>query len=140
MKSLKIMGTLFMALVLAIAAGSAYGQDKEKISIADKPGVGSYLTNSAGKALYTYKKDTPNTSACWDTCLEHFPVYCWKSNQIQVGKGLKLSNFKSFKRTGTDTDDHLTYKGMPLYEHNGDTEPGDTKGHGVDGLWSVARP
>lgn len=130
--------TLFVALSSGISSGQE--QDKEKISIAKKTGVGSYLVSSSGKALYFFKNDSANKSACWGACAEKWPVFCYKSDQIAAGEGLKISDFGFFMRSGSDTLEHLTYKGMPLYEFKKDGVPGDTKGHGVNNLWFVVRP
>ena len=40
--------------------------------------------------------------------------------------------------TGTDGSTQVTYDGRPLYYWQGDTEAGQTTGHGVNDIWWVA--
>ena len=42
--------------------------------------------------------------------------------------------------TRADGSAQLTYNGRPLYFYIKDTNPGDTKGQGVGGVWYVAKP
>ena len=42
--------------------------------------------------------------------------------------------------TRDDGTMQVTYNGMPLYGFAADKAPGDTKGDGVGGVWSVAKP
>jgi predicted lipoprotein with Yx(FWY)xxD motif len=131
---------VLIAIAFSFGLSPAQEQEKEQITIATKKGIGRYLMQSNGQALYTYKNDPAGASTCRDACIEKFPVYCYNPDMIKVGEGLRLSDFSHFVRSGTDTQEHLTYKGMPLYEYIGDKKPGDTNGQGIDGLWSVAKP
>ena len=128
---------LFATFALVLS-GAAIAQE-ETVSIADKPGIGQYLIGANGLALYYFKNDSPGKSVCTGPCAEKWPVYCYKTSEISIAKGLKMSDFGSFFRN-EDKLDHLTYKGMPLYQFTGDQNPGDTNGQGVKGVWFVVKP
>jgi predicted lipoprotein with Yx(FWY)xxD motif len=135
-----LLAVIVLAFLAVVWSGIALAQDeKETIAIAEKAGVGKYLVSSTGRTLYYFKNDSPGKSTCIGPCAEKWPVYCYKTDQIAAGKGLKMSDFGSFSRK-EDNLDHLTYKGIPLYRFSGDENPGDTNGQGVKGVWFVAKP
>ncbi len=55
------------ALVLTSGLATAGGHSAKAIKSADTD-VGTVLTNAAGLTLYTFDKDAPNTSNCYDQC------------------------------------------------------------------------
>ncbi|MDH4161413.1 MAG: hypothetical protein OEW15_01825 [Nitrospirota bacterium] len=136
-----VVGAIVAVLFLAgpMAGIAAAQEQKELVKIAVDKKLGKYLTNSNGRALYYYKKDGPGKSECTGSCTQTWPVYCYTAEEISLSRGLKQSDFVSFHRTDNDQD-HLAYKGMPLYNFAGDKKPGDRKGHGMDGLWFLVKP
>ena len=44
------------------------------IKIQEKVGIGKYLTDTEGKTLYWFKKDSPGKSTCSGACLEKWPI------------------------------------------------------------------
>lgn len=53
----------------------------------------------------------------------------------EISSELDSSMFGSAART--DGNDQLTVNGQPLYRYAPDTNPGDTNGQGVGGVWFV---
>lgn len=94
--------------------------------------LGSYLTDLKGITLYTYAKDTAGVSNCTGKCLTLWPVYVAPSQTSTYP-----ANVSIIKRT--DGTLQYAWKGMPLYYFGQDKNPGDTKGQGVGGVWSVAK-
>ena len=99
----------------------------------------AYLVGPTGNALYLFAKDTAGTSNCTGQCLDNWPA-------LTVPAGLAPTAIKAaagvlavMTRTDVSTQ-QVTYNGKPLYYFAGDTLPGDTKGDGVGGVWSLARP
>ena len=47
------------------------------VDIATKPGIGQYLVNSTGWALYMYVPDVPNSgkSTCYGECANAWPIF-----------------------------------------------------------------
>jgi predicted lipoprotein with Yx(FWY)xxD motif len=122
--------------VLALLAASAARADDPAVKVARKEGVGSYLTDEGGKALYVFKKDGPGKSACAATCATSWPIF-YREKVAPTG-GPKASDFGTITRD--DGQKQTTYKGLPLYYFAGDQAPSDTKGQGVMSLWTVAAP
>lgn len=132
-----------LAITVLLAAFSGIGMaqgDKEGVKIFKRAGFGNILTDAIGKTLYYSKKDSPDKSICSDIdrCTEKWEVFCYNTGEIIISEELKASDFRSFRRP--DGQEHLTYKGKPLYRYNGDEMPGDTKGHGLDNIWFIVKP
>lgn len=93
--------------------------------------LGKVLVASNGATLYIFKKDTDNTSACYDACATTWPPYVVTSAST-TGMGGKIGT--AARKDGTF---QLTYNKQPLYFYAKDTKPGDTTGQGVGGNWFV---
>jgi len=95
--------------------------------------LGSYVADAKGMALYTFDKDTKNTSNCTGQCLVNWPPF------LVVGQApsslpdhlgtMKLANGSM----------QYTWSGMPLYFYIGDKKAGDVLGDGVGGVWHIAK-
>ncbi len=108
------------------------------VNIATKPGIGQYLVNSTGWALYMYVPDTPNSgkSTCYGECAIAWPIF-YVSN-LTVEPGINKSLFGMINRT--DGTKELTYNGYPLYYYEYDTGAGNINGQGVGKIWYVLSP
>jgi predicted lipoprotein with Yx(FWY)xxD motif len=96
------------------------------------------LTDDSGKTLYVFSDDVPasGTSQCTGPC-----ATTWPPLSYPYGAGFQIPGlgiFGLFLRP--EGDRQVMYRGRPLYRYSGDTSPGDTKGDGIDGKWSVAVP
>jgi len=72
--------SIVLAAVLAILTMSLTGfaiaqERKETVSIADKTGIGRYLVDSGGHALYYFKNDSPGKSVCFGSCAQTWGIY-----------------------------------------------------------------
>lgn len=124
-----------MAVGLFFVAGSAFA-NHHAVKVAKKDGIGSYLTDTEGKTLYAFKKDSAGKSACEGDCVAKWPVYYRET--VAAMDGLDAKNFGTITRT--DGAKQTTYKGMPLYYFGGDKAAGDTNGQGIKDVWFVAAP
>jgi predicted lipoprotein with Yx(FWY)xxD motif len=97
---------------------------------------GKFLTDAKGMALYIFKKDSPDKSACKGDCVAKWPLF--DQENVGVTGDLKASDFGTITRE--DGKKQTTYKGMPLYYFAGDQSPGDTKGEGLGDVWYLAKP
>lgn len=127
-----------MAMTVAImfAAGSAPAQESFEVKTATKQGVGTYLVDANGKALYWFTKDSAGKSTCAGPCVEKWPVYYCET--ITTPPGLPAKDFSSITRA--DGQKQSAFRGFPLYYWAGDAEAGDTKGQGVNSVWYVIDP
>src|SRR5437660_430456 len=77
------------------------------------------LTDSSGKTVYVFDRDTPDKSACTGACLRTWPPvlapvgtqFSYPLSTIQRNEGLQVA-----------------YKGRRVYLYGGDANPGDTNG------------
>jgi len=84
------------------------------------------------KTLYTYQNDREGVSNCYDECAEKWPPHLaeyWDSPRAPFSTIERADGTKQWAKDG-----------MPLYFSTLDEAKGETKGDGVDGLWSAARP
>jgi predicted lipoprotein with Yx(FWY)xxD motif len=97
----------------------------------------NYLTDGNGMSLYISLKDNPGKSNCDAGC-----QLIWKpvlvGGKIIAGPGVNLANLDIITRQ--DGTHQVTYLGAPLYTYSKDLRPGDTNGHGVDGVWFLVVP
>ncbi|GEM_PF-781147 len=99
--------------------------------------LGTVLVSNDGKTLYVFDKDTPGTSACTGDCSTTWPPLTLASGDpvAPAGVGGKFAVI-----TRSDGKRQVTYNDHPLYNFAADTQPGDTKGEGVGGVWHAAKP
>jgi predicted lipoprotein with Yx(FWY)xxD motif len=130
-----VMRRLAVAVVaLTLAGGARAGEGPVKVVTDAK--LGEHLADAKGMTLYVFKKDTPGKSACAGECVAAWPVF--HAEQAGASGGLPADAFGTITRE--DGKKQTTYKGMPLYYWVKDAKPGDTTGHGVKEVWSVAKP
>ena len=100
---------------------------------------GSFLTNSAGRAVYLFVADSTGKSTCAGACAGAWPPVIAAGQPTAAG-GAQASDLGTITRS--DGTKQVTYDGHPLYYFVGDTGPGTDKGQGVDGFgakwWLVA--
>jgi predicted lipoprotein with Yx(FWY)xxD motif len=133
MKKLTLALVIVGLLIFAVGAVMAMNHE---IKIQQKDGIGKYLTDSEGKTLYWFKKDSSRKSACTGPCLEKWPIYY--QEKVAAPKGIKHKDFGTITRE--DGKKQTTFRGYPLYYWINDKQPGDTSGHGVNNVWSVINP
>lgn len=95
------------------------------------------LADGLGMTLYMNLNDTPGVSNCTGNCLTNFKPLA-ASGAINMQDGASISKVGVIVRS--DGIRQVTYSGSPLYYFNGDQNPGDTKGQGVDGVWFLITP
>ena len=102
--------------------------------------VGSYLTDAAGRTLYTYGVDlpgdckTPPQSLCVADCLVSWPLF--DAGARVLGAGLDDAAFGTIERG--DGVWQTTYHGWPLYYYKTDLTLGQLTGQGKGKTWHVA--
>lgn len=95
--------------------------------------TGDYQVADNGMTLYTFDKDTKNTSNCTGQCLVAWPPYLENANK-PLGMTEHLGTF-----TRVDGSTQYTWNGLPLYFYKGDTKVGDITGDGVGGIWHLVK-
>jgi predicted lipoprotein with Yx(FWY)xxD motif len=123
----------------AAPASSASGSASSTVITTKTSSGGSFLTNSAGRAVYLFLADSTGKSACDGACAGAWPPVVAAGQPTAAG-GAQSSDLGTITRS--DGTKQVTYDGHPLYYFVGDTGPGTDKGQGVDGFgakwWLVA--
>jgi predicted lipoprotein with Yx(FWY)xxD motif len=94
--------------------------------------LGTYLTGSNGKTLYTHAGDSMNTSTCTGSCLTAWPPLTVASGQQPTAGTAVTGQLGTFSSSGGSL--WVTYNGLPLYYWQGDAKEGDTTGQGISGF------
>ena len=106
--------------------------------LAESETLGSYLTDADGLALYTFSRDVPGTSNCYEQCAVAWPpLLAEEGAELTAGEGVP-GELGTTQRD--DGDVQVTYNGWPLYYWINDEAPGDTTGHNVGNVWAIAYP
>ncbi len=121
--------------MMALGINTAMGMH-HAIKIQEKEGIGKYLTDTEGKALYWFKKDSSGKSACAGPCLEKWPLYYRET--VAAPSEIKAEDFGTMTRE--DGKKQTTFRGYPLYYWINDKQPGDTTGQAVNNVWFVINP
>lgn len=130
-----------MAMVMVLVASavlSASFSAAATLTVKAKGGIGNYLVDDKGMALYQFKKDAPNKSVCGaaNGCIERWPAFF--ADAVDPKAGIDPAAVGSITR-----DDGLkqtTYKGQPLYHFFKDKDGDDVYGQGVNNVWYVVAP
>ena len=123
----------------AAAGSSSSGSGSLVISTASTS-AGTFLTNSAGRAVYMWTKDTGGTSACSGACAGAWPPVT-TTGTVTASGSAKSSGLSTITRS--DGTKQVTYDGHPLYYFSGDSGPGTATGQGSDGFgakWWLLSP
>ena len=100
-------------------------------------GKRKFLVDKSNLTLYTFHNDKKGQSACYGACEQKWPPAYVDEQLLKKGRDrLKLTGgFGITPRK--DNTYQWTYQGYPLYRWVKDTQPGDTKGDGIKGVWHL---
>ncbi|MBV6701680.1 hypothetical protein KV557_32025 [Kitasatospora aureofaciens] len=123
------------ATASAPAAGDSAGV---RIVAVKSATLGPIVTDSAGRTLYRFDKDTakPSASTCTDACAAKWPPLTAQDAVHVTGVDSALVG----SVTRPDGTKQVTLNGWPLYRFAGDTAAGQTNGQGVGGTWFASTP
>lgn len=115
------------ALGLSISASVA----AEPAMVAEAGGAKIY-TDAKGMTLYTFDKDTADTTNCYDKCAVNWPPFAAAADAKSDGEWTVVER--------KDGSKMWAYNGKPLYTFIGDKKAGDVAGDGKMGVWHIAKP
>ncbi|GIH15185.1 COG4315 family predicted lipoprotein [Rugosimonospora africana] len=92
------------------------------------PGVGSALTDSAGKTLYFADQEANGSVHCVDTCLRFWVPLTVSAGVMPTSGGGVTGTVSTIHRP--DGSVQVTYDGKPLYTFAQDGGPGTASGNG----------
>jgi predicted lipoprotein with Yx(FWY)xxD motif len=91
--------------------------------------LGKIVTDSRGRTLYRFAKDTGGKSMCAGACSTNWPPYT-ASSKPAAGSGVTAGAISLVKRA--DGAKQVTLNGHPLYYFRGDQAAGQLNGQGVN--------
>jgi predicted lipoprotein with Yx(FWY)xxD motif len=120
------------------AGGGAAPEAAGRLAVRDTDKLGKVVTDSAGRTLYRFDKDTakPPKSNCDGDCAKAWPVV--PADGVTAAPGTEPSAVGSVTRS--DGSKQLTLGGWPMYRFAKDAKAGDLNGQGVGGTWFAAAP
>jgi predicted lipoprotein with Yx(FWY)xxD motif len=92
------------------------------------PGVGTALTDAAGKTLYFADQETDGTVHCVDACLRFWSPLTVSAGVTPTSGGGVTGAVSTVHRS--DGSVQVTYDGKPLYTFVQDNGPGSASGNG----------
>lgn len=92
--------------------------------------MGKIYTDAKGMTLYTFDKDEPGKSNCYDQCAVNWPPFLAEAGAMAEGEWTIVDR--------TDGTKQWAYEGKPLYLYIEDKKAGDVTGEGKGGVWHVA--
>ena len=114
---------MLIATAALLASGLVHAQ-----SVAERQGL---LADSAQRTLYTFDKDAPGKSNCYDACAAAWPpFYATEGEAKRAGFGVIVRD---------DGTRQWMLDGKPIYYFAADVRPGDAKGDGQGGVWHAIR-
>jgi predicted lipoprotein with Yx(FWY)xxD motif len=128
--------------VIGVMSACGYGDESSSDSAesADvstlSTNLGTVIVDGDGRAMYAFDKDqvNPPASACSGDCAAIWPPVPATEDVDGIDAGLVGA------LTRDDGSEQLTINGNPVYLFAQDTAAGDTKGHGVNGVWHALSP
>jgi predicted lipoprotein with Yx(FWY)xxD motif len=102
------------------------------VMLMEKPTVGTYLCDPAGKTIYWSANDSPGSSN-----VQGADLSAWSPVNLNglfiVPSSINASDFSTITRL--DQTFQTTYKGWPLYYSTSDNAPSMMAGQGSGGVW-----
>ena len=122
-------GKFFAAAAAFVLMGTAASANT--LEIVQSEGGNVVASAKNGLTLYTFRKDTTNTSNCYGNCATAWPPFT-ASAYAKADGALGLIKRK-------DGTMQWALNGKPLYFWQGDSARGDVTGDGVGGVWDAVR-
>lgn len=127
-------GSVWFVVAVEVAPAPVQSGPQEfLLDIGFSRDLGSILTASNGRTLYTFANDQPGVSNCVGNCINLWPPYTTDANIALSGAPGISGVVGTLQRADGATQ--VTYDGAPLYLYSGDSAPGDINGHGVGDVW-----
>lgn len=131
------------AMLMGIPQQAVQAQNAPTVELGDNTTLGKILTANGGLTLYRFLNDEKNKSNCNGGCAAVWPPLLVDEG-VTPGAGAGVSG-ELGTITREDGTRQVTYNGLPLYFFAGnataapDTQPGDTNGQGIGGVWFIVK-
>ena len=112
-----------------------------RLAVAEKSGIGRYVTDAKGRSVYLFLKDIGDSSSCYDACAAAWPPLLSTGGTVAGDIAVRTDLLGMSQRRDGATQ--VTYEGAPLYYYEDDKQPGDITGQGKEefgGKWYLVSP
>jgi predicted lipoprotein with Yx(FWY)xxD motif len=133
---MKKMSLFIVAVMTLITLKTAFATSPD-VTVMNKEGIGSYLTDGNGRTLYWNKKDSPGQSRVVGKFIEIWPPF-FNGAILAASPEMRSKDFGMIIRQ--DGKKQNTFRSYPLYYYSMDKQPGDTKGEKILNVWFVIDP
>jgi len=116
--------------------GETQGGDGTNTVAVGSTEYGDVLVDADGASLYVFDEDSPGESTCYDGCASSWPPLT-VAEDPSAGPDVEADLATTEREDGST---QVTVDEWPLYYYSGDSEPGDTSGHGVGDVWWLVAP
>lgn len=133
-------GTTGTTAASGTSSGAAGVSTGATVAVSSDSNLGQILVDNDGRTLYLFEKDTGTDSTCDNACAAAWPPLT-TTGQPQAGDAAQQPLLGTSSRNDGSTQ--VTYDGHPLYYYQGDRQPGDVNGQGLDAFgaeWYVVSP
>ncbi len=121
--------TLLAAILPGRLFAEGVNEKNATVVVTQSPKYGAILTDTGGRTLYVFQKDSPGSSACYGSCAEFWPPLLLGNGQKPIAGYGVTGRLATAQRTDGSTQ--VTYNGMPLYYFAKDTAKGEIAGEDV---------
>jgi predicted lipoprotein with Yx(FWY)xxD motif len=132
-------GPLGIVLVLTVLTTTNIAAQSRQapIGIRIDADYGQVLTDQLGFTLYWYDEDRVGTSNCTGECLDHWRPLLWDPGLTNEEVLAQVDNgpLGFIVRPGIGLQ--VLWDGYPAYYWEGDSQPGEVNGQGIDNHWWV---
>ncbi len=101
------------------------------IAVGHATGIGDYLVDADGYALYLFPPDDRKLVTCTGECLGSWPPLRLHSGRLPDVRGTARRDLLHWLPDSAGRE-VVTYAGWPLYRYAGDIAPGDIDGQGLN--------
>jgi predicted lipoprotein with Yx(FWY)xxD motif len=112
-----------------------------RLAVAQRSGIGPYLTDAKGRSVYLFLKDVGDSSSCYDACAAAWPPVLAAGGTVSGDSAVRTDLLGVSQRR--DGAAQVTYNGAPLYYYEDDKQAGDITGQDKEefgGKWYLVSP
>ena len=125
---------------LAGCLGADAEMEDPTVAVADHAEFGQILVDEEGLTLYMFDSDErgADESTCEDECAENWPPLVVGMDAQPIPDPAVIAALSTFERP--DGHFQVAANGWPLYYWDGDADPGEANGQGINDEWWVISP
>ncbi len=124
-------------ILLLLLLGQAFAFELEdvinsmdELSFGSSHSIKTILTNAEGLTVYTFDEDEEGISNCHGRCLRVWPPVLTEAEELPLPFSIVVRE---------NGEKQIALNSRPLYLFFNDTQPGETRGDGLGGVWHLIK-